>query len=63
MGPQSNLCSTTTFGTQKLWPLLTSGCCSGVIYVLKVPNGTLNGVRYGEVVVIRRWLGLTVFHF
>ncbi len=27
---QSNLCSTTAHGTPNLWPLLTSGRCSGV---------------------------------
>jgi len=31
------LCTTTTLGTQKLWPLLTGGRCSEIIYVLKDP--------------------------
>ncbi len=33
----SNLCTTTTLGTQKQWPLLTA--CSEVLYVIKVPIG------------------------
>ncbi len=35
---QSNLCTTNTLGIQNYWPLLTSGRCSEVIYVIKVFN-------------------------
>jgi len=47
---------TTTIGTPILWPLLTAGCCSEVIYAINVQIGTPNG-RYSEVVVSS---GLTV---
>ncbi len=37
---QSNLCLTTnTLGTQKYWPLLTSGPYSAAMYTLKVEMG------------------------
>ena len=36
---KSNLSTTTTFGTKKLWPLLTGSCCSEVIYVRKAQHG------------------------
>ena len=58
------MCTKTTFGTQKWWPLLTGGLCSEVIYVNKIQNGTSNwwslkaGGRYSEVVVNS---GLTAF--
>ncbi len=55
---QSNLCTTTTLGTQKLLSLLTGGRCSDGIYVLKVENGHQNGGRYRQVVVSSGW---TVF--
>ncbi len=32
---QSNLCTTTTLGTPKKWPLLTGGRCSEAIDVVK----------------------------
>jgi hypothetical protein len=57
---QSNLCTTTTLGTQKEWPLLTGvtgGRCSEVIYVIKASQGTKKwwslwtGGRYSEMVV------------
>ena len=44
---QSNLCTTTTLRTPKLWPLLTFGRCS-----LKMGK---NGDRCGDIVAIRRW--------
>ncbi len=47
---KSNLCTTTTLGTQKYWPLLTSCRCSEVIFVNKNPNYDLK-----MVVVIDSW--------
>ena len=47
---QSNLCTTTTLGTQNLWPLLTGGRCLEVILCSK------KGKRDPEmVVVVGRW--------
>ncbi len=54
---QSNLCTTTTLGTQNLWPLLTGSRCSEVTLSYKINNGTpkwwslLTSGRYLEVVV------------
>ncbi len=61
---QSNLCTMTTLGTQKQWPLLTGGHSSEVIFVIKGQIGTSKqwplqtGGHYSEVVVSS---GLTVF--
>ncbi len=63
---QSNLCTTTTLGTQILWPLLTGCRCSEVTLGCKPKNGTpkwqllQTGGRYSEVVVSS---GLTVYQF
>jgi hypothetical protein len=47
---QSNLCRTTTIGTQKQWPLLTGGRFSEVIYVSKCSKWDLK-----MAVVVDRW--------
>jgi hypothetical protein len=50
---QSNLLTTTTLGTQNLWPLLTGGRYLEVIYVIKGLVGTSKLHR--QVIAIRRW--------
>jgi hypothetical protein len=53
---QSNLCTTTTFGTPNLWPLSTGGRCSEVGFMLwGLRLGLQNGGRCRQVVAIRRW--------
>jgi hypothetical protein len=57
---QSNLCTTTTLGTQNLLPLWTGGHCSEVALCYEDLNwdSIMAGGRYLEVVVRS---GLTVF--
>ncbi len=50
MSVQSNLCITTTLGTQNVWPLLTGGRCSEVAFYFENWNRDPK-----IVVVIRRW--------
>jgi hypothetical protein len=40
------MCTMATLGSEKQWPLLTSGRCSEVIYVIKVQMGPKNVGRY-----------------
>jgi len=47
---QSNLCTTTTLGTQKQWPLLTGGRCSEVCLCYKRSNKDLIIMA-----VVNRW--------
>jgi hypothetical protein len=47
---QSNMSTTTTFGTPKLWPLLTGGRCSEVPLYSKYGKQAVN-----IVVVVDRW--------
>jgi hypothetical protein len=60
---QSNLWTTTTLGTSKLWPLLTDGPCSGVAYTIQFVIGPSKwwplwpGGRCSEVIIRS---GLTV---
>jgi hypothetical protein len=50
---QSNLCITTTFGTPKLWPLLTGGPSSDVAYAIKIE---IRPLKWLQVVLFQRWL-------
>ena len=60
---QSNLCTTTTLGTLKFWPLMTDGRCSKVVNIIKIEIGPFKwwplqaGDHYSEVSVSS---GLTV---
>ena len=49
----SNLCTTTTIGTPKFWPLLIDGRCLEVS--LKGQNGTSKWCLYRQLVAFRRW--------
>jgi hypothetical protein len=60
---KSNLCTTTIFGTQNLWPLLTGGRCSEVCYISydSIELGLQNCERCRQVVVAIRRRGLIIF--
>ena len=49
---QSNLCKTATL---KLSPLLTCGCCSEVVHIIKIENGSFKWWNCRQKVAIQRW--------
>jgi hypothetical protein len=57
---QSNLSTTTTLSTPKLWTLLTGGRCSEVWFIIIVKTGRQNSGRCWEVVVSS---GLNVYQW